>query len=836
MRYLEYRIAIETGLMIGQEGRPGEHFRNATIEDTLRELDANASGLSDPEVESRQKKYGFNLIEEKKKNPVIEFLKRYWGPMPWLLEFAAILSGVLGHYDEAIIIIILLTINAVIGFSHSRSAGKALKLLKKKLSVTARVLRNGAWKSVAAGEIVPGDVVSVDLGDIVPADMKILSGQVAVDQAALTGESLPVDLGQGSMAFSGTVVTRGRCTGIIVATGANTYFGRTTELVKIAKPKSHQEEIMLSIVRYVLYIGIIALAVTSVDSLIIHISDPLVNILTFAVIFLMGSIPVALPAVLSIVQAVGALELAKSGALVTRLDSIEDAASLEYLYLDKTGTITLNKLSVVGVTPIFPFTSEEVSTLGGLASSADSKDTIDSTIIAYSSSVKSKFGSSRQVEYTPFHPSTKRSESLIEWNGKRLTVTKGAPQIILAMCPDTPEEFAKQVNRSVEDASQRGNRTLGVALSEENGKFKMAGILALADPPRPDSMELISDLKHLSIKPVMLTGDNLLIAKQIAKDTGFGSNVIGMNELREVPEDEQVARIEDLDGLAEIYPEDKYRIVKITQARGHIVGMTGDGVNDSPALKQAEMGIAVSNATDVAKASAAVVLTQPGLRVILDAIRVSRQTYERMLTWVLNKVSKTIEIVILLAAAFFWIHALAVTLLGMVLIIFTNDFATMSISTDNVKSAASPRKWSMGNITLAAGLVGLLFVVQGLFVIYAAIYYFDATLAVVQGMVVLNLIINSQFRILVVRERGRFWSSLPGWELLLTVIIVIVSFSMIGIVGATLLPIMTVGEVIFILIFGAVFTIASDFVKSPLFKYLGLGSAGSRKSLQVKAN
>lgn len=832
MQYLEYEIGIETEFMIGQEGRSSEHFRNATMEETLSELEATPSGLSDNDAEARQKKYGLNLIEEKKSNPAIDFLRRYWGPMPWLLEFAAILSGVLGHLDEAIIIVILLTINAVIGFSHSRSAGKALDLLKKKLSVTARVLRNGIWKSVAAREVVPGDVISVDLGDIVPADMKILSGQIAADQAALTGESLPVELDVGSMAFSGSVVTRGRSTGIIVATGSNTYFGRTTELVKIAKPKSHQEEIMLSIVRYVMYIGIIALAVTAVDSLLIHISDPLVNILTFAVIFLMGSIPVALPAVLSIVQAVGAMELVKSGALVTRLDSIEDAASLEYLYLDKTGTITLNKLSVVDVTPILPFTSEEVSTLGGLASSADSKDTIDSTIIAHSSSVKSKFSSSRQVEYTPFHPSTKRSESLIEWNGKRLKVTKGAPQVILAMCPDTPSEIVNQANRSVEEASQRGNRTLGVALSEENGQFKMAGILALADPPRPDSRELISDLKQLSIRPVMLTGDNLLIAKQIAKDTGFGNKVIGMKELREVPEDEQAARIEDLDGLAEIYPEDKYRIVKITQARGHIVGMTGDGVNDSPALKQAEMGIAVSNATDVAKASAAVVLTQPGLRVILDAIRVSRQTYERMLTWVLNKVSKTIEIVILLAAAFFWIHTLAVTLLGMVLIIFTNDFATMSISTDNVKSAASPRKWSMGNISLAAGLIGLLFVVQGLLVIYAAIYYFHASLVIIQGMVVLNLIINSQFRILIVRERGRFWSSIPGWELLLTVIIVIVSFSIIGIVGAALLPAMTIGEVIFILIFGAVFTIISDFVKCPIFKRLGLGMLSKQTTTQ----
>ena len=832
MQYLEYEIGIETEFMIGQEGRSSEHFRNATMEETLSELEATPSGLSDNDAEARQKKYGLNLIEEKKSNPAIDFLRRYWGPMPWLLEFAAILSGVLGHLDEAIIIVILLTINAVIGFSHSRSAGKALDLLKKKLSVTARVLRNGIWKSVAAREVVPGDVISVDLGDIVPADMKILSGQIAADQAALTGESLPVELDMGSMAFSGSVVTRGRSTGIIVATGSNTYFGRTTELVKIAKPKSHQEEIMLSIVRYVMYIGIIALAVTAVDSLLIHISDPLVNILTFAVIFLMGSIPVALPAVLSIVQAVGAMELVKSGALVTRLDSIEDAASLEYLYLDKTGTITLNKLSVVDVTPILPFTSEEVSTLGGLASSADSKDTIDSTIIAHSSSVKSKFSSSRQVEYTPFHPSTKRSESLIEWNGKRLKVTKGAPQVILAMCPDTPSEIVNQANRSVEEASQRGNRTLGVALSEENGQFKMAGIMALADPPRPDSRELISDLKQLSIRPVMLTGDNLLIAKQIAKDTGFGNKVIGMKELREVPEDEQAARIEDLDGLAEIYPEDKYRIVKITQARGHIVGMTGDGVNDSPALKQAEMGIAVSNATDVAKASAAVVLTQPGLRVILDAIRVSRQTYERMLTWVLNKVSKTIEIVILLAAAFFWIHTLAVTLLGMVLIIFTNDFATMSISTDNVKSAASPRKWSMGNISLAAGLIGLLFVVQGLLVIYAAIYYFHASLVIIQGMVVLNLIINSQFRILIVRERGRFWSSIPGWELLLTVIIVIVSFSIIGIVGAALLPAMTIGEVIFILIFGAVFTIISDFVKCPIFKRLGLGMLSKQTTTQ----
>lgn len=754
------------------------------------------------------------------------FLKRYWGPMPWLLEFATVLSAVLGHYYEAVIIFILLTVNAVIGFRHSQTSGKALELLKKKLGINARVMRDGAWINKPSRELVPGDIISVGLGDIIPADAKLISGEISVDQAALTGESLPVDLNKGSLMFSGSIVTRGECNGIVVGTGANTYFGKTTELVKIARPKSHQEEIMMSIVRYMLYLGIAALVITTADSLLFNISTALVTILTFVIIFLMGSIPVALPAVLSITQAVGAMELVKRGALVTRLDSVEDAASLEYLYLDKTGTITLNQLSVVEVIPMPSFTAQEVSSLGGLASSSENKDMIDMTIMDHAKEVQSRFSNCKQIAYTPFHPSTKRSEALVDQNGIIFKVTKGASQVIASLCPNLTRDDRNLLDQTIEGLSQKGHRALCVGISdpEKPDIFKLAGILALADPPRPDSKELIDELRQLSIKPVMLTGDNLSIAKQIAHDTGFGDRVVRISDIKDLSEEKQVKAVENLDGIAEIYPEDKYKIVKITQSSGHMVGMTGDGVNDSPALKQAEMGIAVSNATDVAKASAAVILTQPGLRVILEAIRVSRQTYERMLTWVLNKVSKTVELVILIAVAFFWIHALAVTLLGMVLIIFTNDFATMSISTDNVSSAASPRKWSMGSITIASGLVGVLFVIQGLFVIYAGLYLFHAPLIIIQGMVVLNLIINSQFRILIVRERGRFWSSMPGRELLLTITLVIIVFTIIGLVGATLLPIMSAPEVAFVVLFAAVFTLLADFLKCPIFKHFKLST------------
>ncbi len=620
--------------------RSTSEYKKISMEATLRSLEASITGLTESEVEKRLERFGYNEIIEKKKNPFLEFLLRYWGPMPWLLELAMALSFVLKHDLEGIIIFVLLTVNAVIGHLHSRGSQRAVELLKKKLAIKAKVLRNGKWVIKEAKEIVPGDVITVGLGDIVPADAVLMSGELSVDQSALTGESLPVKSHPSDILYAGSVVVRGEARGLVVNTGANTYFGKTTELVKIARPKSHQDEVMMAIVKNMMVLGIAAAILVSLYALVIHAG--ILLILTFAVIFLMGAVPVALPAVLSIVQSVGAMELAKRGALVTRLASIEDAASIDVLCLDKTGTITQNRLSVIDGLPFSEYRQEDVFALAALASQEEGMDLIDLAVIEYAKIKGFDLSGYRQIEYTPFNPSIKRTEAIIEGAGKRFRVVKGAAQVVLSLCQGINQADREKADGMIEAFSRKGFRTIAVARSEGDdlNDLKLAGLLPLADPPRPDSKRIIEEARRLGIKPMMLTGDNIAIGREIAVQTGIGGNIIRMADIEALSEDERVKVVGESDGFAEIYPEDKYKIVKLLQSRGHMVGMTGDGVNDAPALKQAEMGVAVSNSTDVAKASASVVLTEPGIGVIIDTITISRQTYQRMLTWVLTRSPK----------------------------------------------------------------------------------------------------------------------------------------------------------------------------------------------------
>ncbi|MEM3866151.1 MAG: plasma-membrane proton-efflux P-type ATPase [Candidatus Bathyarchaeia archaeon] len=789
-------------------------FKQFSIEETFKLLEASMHGLTEAEAKNRIEKFGYNEITEEKKNPFIDFFKRYWGPMPWLLELAILLSCILGHYLEAIIIFVLLTINVVIGFIHSHRSQKVLEFLKKRLAIKAKVLREGKWIVKDAKEIVPGDIILVGLGDLVPADAKIVGGKLSVDQSALTGESLPVNLHSSDIVYSSSIVTRGEAKCIVVNTGVNTYFGRTAELVKTAKPKSHQEEIMISITKYMMYIGIVALILTSAYALMLNMG--ILAILTFAVIFLMGAIPVALPAVLTIVQAVGAMELAKEGALVTRLDSIEDAASIDVVCLDKTGTITQNKLSVAEVVPFFKYTKEDVILMAGLASEEEGKDIIDLAVINYAKSLDIDLNSYKRVSYTPFNPTIKRSEAVIESKGIRFKAVKGAPQIILALCKNTGE-IQQEVGKVLEELSRKGYRTLAVAKSEgeDFDKLMFMGFLALADPIRPDSKMMVEEIKALGIKPMMLTGDNINIAKEIASQALIGDRIIPIAELKALNDTERAKIVEKYDGFAEVYPEDKYEIVKLLQSNGHMVGMTGDGVNDAPALKQAEMGIAVSNSTDVAKASASVVLTEQGVKVIVSAIKISRQIYQRMLTWVINKIAKVIEFVTLLTLGFFWLHGVVISLLGMTLLIFANDFSTMSLATDNVKHTSNPNKWNVKNITLASLVVGLLLVVESVTAMVIGKNYFQLEWEKLRTFIMLVLVFNSQFRVYIVRERRHFWSSKPGKGLIASFTAIIIGFILLGIYGI-IIPSLSLNQVLFALGFSALFTVG--IVDS--FKYL----------------
>jgi len=795
-------------------------FTDLPIEDAYSALSSSTNGLTENEAKRRINESGYNELSEKRKNPFIDFLARYWGPMPWLLELTMALSYVIGHYLEVGIVFGLLTLNAVIGFHHTRSSLKALELLKRRLAVKAKILRNGEWVVKDAREIVAGDIIQVGLGDLVPADAKIVAGEVSVDQSALTGESLPVTIHQSGILYSSTIVKRGEAKALVLNTGARTYFGKTAGLVKIAKPKSHQEQIMSAIVKYAMYIGIASLALVVVDAALTRVVD-LLTIVRFALIFLMGSVPVALPAVFAIVLAVGAMQLAKEGALVTRLNSIEDAASMEVLCLDKTGTITLNKLSVTDPIPFQGFEKNDVAIMARLASKEEIRDVIDLAVIDYAKNLPTTEHYT-QNSFTPFDPATKRSEVIVEHNGKRVKVAKGAPQVILSLCK-VDDETEKNVNTNVESLSKKGYRTLAVAKSEDNDldKLKLVGLLPLADPPRPDSKETIAELKRLGVQTKMLTGDNVAIAREIAGQVGIGDRIYPMSNLEKLSEADQARILEEYDGLAEIYPEDKYRVVKLLQSRGHMVGMTGDGVNDSPALKQAEVGIAVNNSTDVAKASASIVLTEPGLKVILNAISTSRQIYQRMLTWVVNKVTKVIQFVGILVLGFFWLHHVVLSVLGMVLLVFANDFVTMSLATDNVKTTRSPNIWNVKNITLASLIIGVLLVVEGVIVIYIGTNYYHMELGTLQTFVLLALIFTSQFRVLIVRERGHFWASRPGRELAISTLATVAGFALLGIYGVAL-PSVTIVQVLVALGLSAIFTLGVDFPKYFAFRKFGL--------------
>ena len=803
------------------KGKSTSEYKKISSNEAMIILETMPDGLSSEEAESRIKIFGYNEIAETKRNPFLEFLKRYWGPMPWLLEFAIVLTVILKHYTESWIIFILLTINAVIGYAQSQNSQKAVELLKKKLEINAKVLRDEKWILLEAKELVPGDIINIKLGDLVPADADIISGEVSVDESALTGESLPKDLHPSDIIYSSSIVKRGEAKCVVVNTGGLTYFGKTVELVKIAKPKSKQEELMISIVKYMMYLGVAASIIVSIYAIDLH--KDVLFILSFIVIFLIGAIPVALPAVLTIVQAMGALELSKKGVLVTRLDSIEDAASIDIFCFDKTGTITQNKLSVVDSTAFGKFNKEEVIKMAVLASQEDGMDAIDLSIINYSKSINIDLDGYKKISYAPFNPENKKTEAIVKFMGKSFRIVKGAAQTIMELCGEIDKTISEQANNAINGFSEKGSRTIAVAISEaeSTGQLSLIGFLAIADPPRDDSKSMIAAIRKLGIKSLMLTGDSIAIAQEIATQVGIGNHIRRIGDLDGLNHKEQLKLIEESDGFAEVYPEDKYKIVKLLQDNGHVVGMTGDGVNDSPALKQADLGTAVSEATDVARASASIVLTQPGLSEIIDAVKISRKTYQRMLTWVINKITKVVEVVVLLSVGFFWLHNTVISLLGMSLLVFTNDFVTMAIATDNVKSTDFPNKWDIKNITLSSLILGIFFALEDLFIVFIGLEYFQLEFDKIQTLVMLSLVFNTQFRILIVRERKHFWSSAPNKNLLAVNILTIIGFVFLGSLGI-FAPSLLLTQVLIILAVSLLFMLCIDFVKYCLFRRFGL--------------
>ncbi len=604
------------------------------LAEVFEQLESSAQGLSAAEAQQRLAQFGRNALEEKKVSPLTKFLGYFWGPIPWMIEVAAVLSALVRHWDDFVIILALLAFNAAIGFWQEYKAANALEALKSQLALKARALRDGAWDEIDAAELVPGDVVRLRLGDIIPADTKLVEGEyLSVDQSALTGESLPVNKKTGEIAYSGSVAKQGEMLAVVTATGGETFFGRTAKLVEGAGAVSHFQKAVLAIGDYLIYLSLALVAVLIIVQLFRH--APLLDLVQFALILTVASIPVAMPAVLSVTMAVGALALSKMEAIVSRLQSIEEMAGIDILCSDKTGTLTQNKLTLGEPAVFGAADAQDLILAGSLASKAEDKDAIDLAVLGGLSDATA-LEPFTQSNFVPFDPVSKRTEADIEGaDGKSFKVTKGAPQVILELAKVSGED-AERADKLINELAAKGFRTLGVARSDTAGAWQFLGILPLFDPPREDSKDTIRHAEEHGISVRMVTGDNAAIAREIAAKLDLGTDIQPIGDLLKADASSgqlsstAVERIEDADGFAQVFPEHKYAIVKAMQARGHLVAMTGDGVNDAPALKQADVGIAVSGATDAARAAADLVLTAPGLSTIVSAVEEARRIFERM--------------------------------------------------------------------------------------------------------------------------------------------------------------------------------------------------------------
>jgi len=810
------------------ENRSGaEQIENLPINEALAQLQTDPiMGLSANETKKRKDKYGPNDIPEKKQNSLAAFLKRFWGLTAWMLEIAIILSFVLGKYLDLYIIAALLLLNAILGFAQEQQATRAVKALKQKLHLQTKVLRDKTWITMPAAELVPGDIVRVRSGDFVPADLKTIDAEVTVDQSAITGESMPLEKEKGGIIYSGSIIRKGEATGVITATGACTYFGKTTQLVQLAKPKLHMESVITGLMKWLLILVVSLLLVAFAVSWIRGIN--LLDMLSLALILLVSAIPVALPTMFTITMALGSLELAKKGVLVTRLSASEDAALMDVLCVDKTGTLTLNKLSVADVLEVNSYKKDDALLFGALASQRANQDPIDMAFLMAAEEKNASIGSYIQKEFTPFDPSTRRTEAIVEKQGEKLRVAKGAVSAIAPLCEIEGKELV-DLEAKMAVFAAKGYRIIAVAASSKTPKMGLVGLVALYDKPRPDSAKMIDKLRSLGISVKMLTGDSLPIAKQVAQEIHLGERITRTPELKEASSKDALVAAEIIDksdGFAEIYPEGKYQIVRGLQTEKHVVGMTGDGVNDAAALKQAEVGIAVSNATDVAKGAASVVLTEPGLANIIELVTTGRMIYQRILTWIFNKVVKTFQVVFFVVLAFLLTGLFVVDAFQVVLLLFLVDFVTISLATDNVRPSEKPETWNITPLVKASIVLGVLTVVESLGLLYIGLTYLGlSNTALLQTFAFDMLLFGGLFTIFVVRERGNFWKSKPSKPLLAAILadIAISSIiSAIGIPGLAPIPIQYVGVALaWFFVFGL---LLNDQIKTTLLPHLKLNN------------
>lgn len=738
-----------------------DEAKKTSVDELMTKLSSSKGGISDQEAKNRLEQYGPNEITKKKESKFTKFVKYFWGPIPWMIEVAIILSAIIKHWEDFAIILALLLINAVVGFWQENKAENAIELLKKKLAIKARVLRDGTWQQISARELVPGDIVRVRPGEVIPGDIKLIEGDyLLADESALTGESQPVEKHVNDIAYSGSLANKGEMNGLVVTTGMNTFFGKTAKLVQEAKAVSHLQKAILQIGDYLIRLDIILVAIIFVLALYRH--ESVLETLQFILVLTIAAIPVALPAVLSVTMAIGAIDLAKKDAIVSRLVAIEEMAGMDILCADKTGTITKNQLSIAEVKPFEGFKEDNVLLVATLASREEDQDPIDTAVIDKFKTMKElveKRGTYKVPEFKPFDPVIKRTEATVtDPNNKKYKVSKGAPQAIMELVKN--KDVESKVNEIVDDFAKKGHRPLGVARTDEQGKWQYIGLLAISDSPREDSAEVIKTAQSMGVDVKMVTGDHIAIARNIAAQVHMGTNILTSSAFMDKPDNEAEDAVEKADGFAEVFPEHKYRIVDLLQKKGHIVGMTGDGVNDAPALKKADAGIAVAGATDAAKSAAAIVLTKPGLSVIIDAIKTSHKIFKRMNSYATYRIAETIRVLIFLTLAIIIFNFYPLTAVMIVFLSLLNDLPIMTIAYDNTKPLKRPTGWEMHKVLTIAAVLGIIGVISSFSMFYVADRVLHLPRPTIQTLMFLKLAVAGHMTIYLTRvdEARHAWT------------------------------------------------------------------------------
>jgi H+-transporting ATPase len=734
--------------------------KNTKTAELMQRLEATAEGLSTAEAGERLKRFGANEIPEKHTNALLKFLSYLWGPIPWMIEAAAVLSLLVHHWVDLVIILILLVFNAAVGFWQEYQAGNAVAALKKRLALKSRVRRDKAWRMIDAKELVPGDIIRLRLGDIIPADARLIDGDyLSVDQSALTGESLPANKVKGESVYSGSVAKQGEMIALVTATGPHTYFGRTAKLVAEAGKASHFQKAVLQIGDYLIYLSLALVVVLVIVQL--FRGAPFAELLQFALILTVASIPVAMPAVLSVTMAVGAMALSKMKAIVSRLESIEEMAGMDILCSDKTGTLTQNKLTLGEPELAGGIEAGELIVSAALASKAENNDSIDLAVLAGLPDPHLLDGYEPQ-SFVPFDPVGKRTEATIrDANGRTFKVTKGAPQVVMGLARLGQKELEK-ADQAIQTLAAKGQRTLGVARTREDGSWQYLGLLPLFDPPREDSADTIAQAKAHGIGVKMVTGDNLAIAREISSTLGLGRNIRQADQLLDQSQAQTgdmagvSARVEAADGFAEVFPEHKFAIVQALQAKEHIVGMTGDGVNDAPALKQADIGVAVSGATDAARAAADLVLTAPGLSVIVRAVEEARRIFERMNSYAVYRITETIRIMIFVVLAMIVFNFYPITAIMIILLAFLNDVPIMTIAYDHTGLEPGPVRWEMRRVIAVSTVMGVTGVAGSFLMLYIGLKLLHLPIPQVQTYIFLKMAVAGHLTLFVSRNKGFF--------------------------------------------------------------------------------